>query len=301
MDLFQFMAALGMAGSIGIVLGLLGGGGTMLAVPLLMYVAGLAPGAAVGTALAIVALAGFSAALLHAQKGNVDWPTALIFAPAGMAGAFAGGWSAHFVPDSILTVLLCTGMLVAAASMWRAPPEPARSTRQVRRGMIIVAGALVGAATGLTGLGGGFLIVPALTLATRLPLRRAVGTSLVLVAANAIAGLAGHSGHLNVTLDTGAALGVGSILGALFGARTAFRVNVSRTRRAFAVLLSAAAIMTLQGMGWGWPAPAAAALLMAALALGNALRRRNPESELRAGPSSSQTDTLAGFVLDYQI
>ena len=187
--------ALGSGGIIGLVLGLVGGGGSILAVPLLVYVVGV-PSAhiAIGTAAIAVALnAGFSLAA-HARLGTVKWRCALVFATAGVLGSVLGAELGKAVDGQRLLALFGLAMVAVGLSMLRPSSRPAnenvRLTRASARHLLpplVGLGFGVGALAGFFGIGGGFLIVPALILATGMALPNAIGTSLVAVTAFGLA------------------------------------------------------------------------------------------------------------------
>lgn len=228
---------------IGVSLGLLGGGGSTLAVPLLVLVGGVAPSEAIGMSLAIVAVTSLLAALLHARTGGVAWRTAAAFAPAGAAGALAGAQLTYLVaPDALLAIfgllLLVIGALMLLGTTRRAaqracarPAEPRGLTA------ILAAGAVVGVLTGFLGVGGGFVIVPALLLLCRLDIKQAVGTSLVVIAVNAAAGLLGHLGHDHIDAPLTALFTAFAALGAVGGHALATRARAERLQRGFAGLV----------------------------------------------------------------
>ncbi len=230
---------------VGVSLGLLGGGGSTLAVPLLVYVGGVTPADAIGMSLAIVGVTSLVAALLHARTGGVSWATAGLFAPAGAAGAFAGAQLTWLVAPQVLLalfglLLLAVGTLMLLRTSARAARRAAACAAEPRGpALILAAGASVGVLTGFLGVGGGFVIVPALLFLCRLDMKRAVGTSLVIIAANSAAGLVGHLGHEQV--DAAAtALFVGfATAGAIAGHALAGRIRGDRLQRGFAGLVLA--------------------------------------------------------------
>ena len=150
---------------VGVSLGLLGGGGSILAVPLLVYVAGMDAKEAIATSLLVVGTTSAVALIPHARAGRVRWRTGLLFGAAGMVGAYAGGRVAEFIPGTVLLVAFSLMMLATAVAMIRgrrAPAKPAHTELPV--GRVLLDGVVVGLVTGLVGAGGGFLIVPALVL-----------------------------------------------------------------------------------------------------------------------------------------
>lgn len=182
----------GVSGAVvGGVLGLVGGGGSILAVPLLVYAVGVpSPHVAIGTGAIAVSLSALANIGLHARNGNVRWPCAILFSLAGVSGALAGAHFAKMVDGPRLLVLFGGLMLVVGAAMLQPRKDGAadfvrlsRSTAAHMAPRLTLAGLVVGAMSGFFGIGGGFLIVPALMFTTGMPLTAAIGTSLVAVAA----------------------------------------------------------------------------------------------------------------------
>ncbi|MFF7814090.1 sulfite exporter TauE/SafE family protein [Streptomyces sp. NPDC007945] len=235
---------------VGVALGVLGGGGSILTVPILVHLAGLGPKEAIATSLFVVGVTSLAALVPHARARRVRWRTGLLFGAFSMAGAYGGGRLAEYVPATALVVAFALMTLATAAAMLRAPrtaraPGPAGGGPSVRR--VAGEGVLVGAVTGLVGSGGGFLVVPALALLGGLPMGVAAGTSLLVIAMNSFAGLAGHLS--GVTLDLGLALTVtaAAVLGGLAGARAAARVPRAALRRAFGWFVAATGSFVLAG------------------------------------------------------
>lgn len=191
MDTVTVLAALVSGGVIGLILGLVGGGGSMLAVPLMIYVVGVgSPHAAIGTAAVAVAVNALAGLLGHARAGRVKWRCAGVFAVSGMVGAALGAEFGKAVDGTRLLVLF--GMLmigVGLAMLRKRQTEEAPDVRLTRDSAAVLLPRLVpiglgvGLGAGFFGIGGGFLIVPGLILATAMPLRHAIGTSLVVVSA----------------------------------------------------------------------------------------------------------------------
>ncbi|EFF89658.1 membrane protein [Streptomyces sp. e14] len=164
---------------VGLALGGLGGGGSVLAVPALIYLLGFTPAAAATASLLIVTLTSVTALVGHARDGQVAWRTGLLFAAAGLVPALLAGAAAGHVPQTVLTVAFAVVAAIAALLMLR--PARTEATGAVRPGKAGAAGAGLGAVTGFLGVGGGFLAVPALVGVLNLPMRRAVGTSLLVI------------------------------------------------------------------------------------------------------------------------
>jgi uncharacterized membrane protein YfcA/uncharacterized membrane protein YedE/YeeE len=215
---------------IGLSLGLLGGGGSILTLPILVYAAGLDPKAAIASSQLVVGLASLAAVFTHARAGRVEWRTALIFGSAGMATAYGAGRVAAFIPGTVLLLLFTVVMGVTAVAMLR-PVRPRSAAMSV--GRAVACGAAVGAVTGLIGAGGGFVVVPALVLLGGLSMGSAVGTSLVVIALNQFAGLAGHLGHATLDWALAGQVAAAAVAGSLVGGRLAGRVPPQALRQAF--------------------------------------------------------------------
>lgn len=241
-----FWAALGGL-AIGLALGALGGGGSTLTVPLLLAL-GVEPRPAIALSLAVVGATAGVAAALHARAGNVDGRAAAWLLPSVALGGFAGGRAAAYFSDRVLLTGFTLLMAAAGIAMLRPRAAPAR-TGPPRPLVVSAAGGAIGVVTGLVGVGGGFLFVPALAIAGGLAMRRAVGTSLVAIAANALAALAGHLGHVALPPALVAVLTLAGVTGALLGARLAGRLPERTLRRAFGVLLLVLAVWLLLGLG----------------------------------------------------
>lgn len=224
-----------LAAVIGISLGLLGAGGSILAVPLLVYVAGLPAKEAIATSLLVVGVTSAVAVLPHARAGRVRWRTGLIFGLAGMAGAYAGGRLAEFIPAGILLTAFALMMLATAAAMIRGRRDTENKPvpHQLPALRIIAEGVVVGLVTGLVGAGGGFLVVPALALLGGLPMPVAVGTSLVVIAMKSAAGLAGYLSSVSIHWGLAIAVAAAAVAGSLVGGRLAGRIPEAVLRKSF--------------------------------------------------------------------
>jgi uncharacterized membrane protein YfcA len=240
---------LALAGAIGLSLGFFGGGGSILTVPLLVYVFGLEPKPAIATSLLIVAVASLSGAAQHARAGNLRLRTALVFGAAGMIGAYLGGRVSAWVAGELLLLLFAAVMIGTALAMWRGRREVKPEAAQRAPVKLALQGLVVGSFTGLVGAGGGFLIVPALALWAGLPMPAAVGTSLAIIVANSLAGFAGYASHVSVDPVLVAGVSAVAVVGSVAGSRLARRIDPTALRQGFAafVLLMGAAILVREG------------------------------------------------------
>lgn len=238
---------LAMSMVIGLLLGLLGGGGSILTVPMLVYLLHVDPKRAIVTSFVVVGLSSLLALIPHARRGSVCWKSGLLFGVTGMAGAFGGGRLAgHFSADVLMAlfggICLLTGLFMMRSR--RSEAEPGTANRplsvcplQVPYVRVLFDGFFVGALTGMVGVGGGFLIVPALTLLVGFPMKGAVGTSLLVIAMNALAGLLGYSQHIDLDLELTAIVAGGTILGSGIGASLSAYVKPALLRRVFGVMV----------------------------------------------------------------
>ncbi|MEH0973655.1 sulfite exporter TauE/SafE family protein [Micromonospora sp. CPCC 205546] len=232
---------------IGVSLGLLGGGGSILAVPLLVYVADLPAREAIATSLLVVGVTSAVGALPHARAGRVRWRTGLLFGAAGMAGAYGGGRLAAYVPAAVLLTGFALMMLATATAMIRGRRNDADGSARPELPVlrVLLDGAVVGLVTGLVGAGGGFLVVPALALLGGLPMPVAVGTSLVVIAMKSFAGLAGYLSTVDIDWGLAAAVTGAAVLGSLAGGRLAGQVPEAVLRGAFGWFVAAMGVFVL--------------------------------------------------------
>ncbi len=220
---------------IGVSLGMIGGGGSILTVPVLVYLFGISPGLAISYSLFVVGSTSLIGSLNNYRKGLVDFKTALLFGISSVITVFVtrkliiprisdqiqlGNYS---IPFSVVTmVLFAVLMLLASVKMIRAKPIKEENT-QTQKSIIILLlyGIGIGLITGFLGAGGGFLLIPALVLILKLPMKRAIGTSLLIIALNSSVGFIADTGHYKIDwnfLLTISAIAIGGVLlGGLLG------------------------------------------------------------------------------------
>jgi uncharacterized membrane protein YfcA len=228
--------------AIGLSLGLLGSGGSILTVPVLHYLVGQPEKLAIGGSLLVVGLIAAAASIPYARSRQVDWNNVLWFGVPGMAGAWAGATLARWVPGPVQLALFAGVMLLAAWRMLHGGVVERAAGREPHRAAVVAGGVGVGALSGLVGVGGGFLIVPALVLLAGVPMASAVGTSLAVISLNSFTGFAKYQGLLedqSLALDwrvllTVAAVGV---VGSYAGNRLGRRLPQATLRRLFGVFL----------------------------------------------------------------
>jgi uncharacterized membrane protein YfcA len=265
---------------IGLSLGALGGGGSILAVPALVYGAGQDPKAATATSLLLVGVASVVGMQSHRRAGRVRMSTGVIFGLVGVGGSALGTILNRHIDPDLLLVGFAVLVLVAAYRMLTACPtctkvgeerelEAAEAEEPVGGGratatltvrgtkidlrtvlLVALAGTGVGFLTGLFGVGGGFVIVPALALALKLPMPEAIGTSLLVITINSAVALAMRLGTATVEWDVAVPFVVTAIIGVVTGGRLADKLDPERSLRYFAALLVAVALYTGTQAGW---------------------------------------------------
>lgn len=234
---------------IGVSLGLLGGGGSILTVPILTYVAGLPAREAIAASLFVVGTTSIVSVVSHARRARVKWRTGLVFGGASMAGAFGGGLLGGHVPGTLLMIAFALMMVATAAAMIRGRKDSvaagADEATRLPVVKVVIEGLVVGLVTGLVGAGGGFLVVPALVLLGGLSMPAAVGTSLVVISMKSFAGLGGYL--TSVQLDWGLVAGVtaAAIAGSLIGAKLTGIIPENALREGFGFFVLAMGVFVL--------------------------------------------------------
>jgi uncharacterized membrane protein YfcA len=230
---------------IGLTLGMVGGGGSILTVPILVYAIGQPVQQATTTALAIVGMNALVGMVGHARAHRVNLRTGVLFGLAGIGGAFVGSWYNARVPGRALLIAFALIMLVAAVAMLRrrlpAASDMASAAQPIAWGKVLVSGTAIGLMTGFFGVGGGFVIVPALVLVLGLPMRTAVGTSLLIIAMNALWSVLAHLRFGGMDFGVVALFVLGGVAGALAGVHVAGHVPQRRLTQGFAVLITVVA------------------------------------------------------------
>jgi len=232
---------------IGVTLGLLGGGGAILSVPILVYILGVPVKSAVPTSLVVVGLTSLVGVVSHYRAGNLNARAALMFAPSAAVGSLVGSRLALLMDSRLQLAIFAVVLLVASVRMFQsvsveqaAGPAPSRPLP-----FLMTIGAGVGLLTGLVGVGGGFLYVPALTLLAGLDMKHAVGTSLALITVSCAAGLAGYLGQVHLDWVLIAIFTALAFIGVIVGSKLAERLDATRLRKAFAVLMLVMGVLVL--------------------------------------------------------
>lgn len=239
--------------AIGVSLGLLGGGGSILAVPALVYGLGQPVRDAVPTSLLVVGSSAFAGALSQLRADRVPWLSASLFGAAGIAGSFGGAWMNHQLDQTVVLVGFAVVMLVAAAAMLR--KRRSNDSREMEKScenawrerpvMVIAVGLGVGVMTGLFGVGGGFIVVPAWTLVMGCPVRVSVGASLFVIALNSISAFVFHLGLGSIDLGIAVPFALAGVAGAVMGQRFSDRLPGEKLSRWFAYLVIGVALFVL--------------------------------------------------------
>lgn len=249
---------------VGLALGMLGGGGAILTLPMLVYVLHVEAKTAIATSLFVVGSTSLVGTTFHARAGNVRWRVGAIFGAAAMAGAFAGGHLAHFVPGAALLVAFGAMMIVTATAMLRGRSSKAGGGK-VALGRALALGACVGVLSGLVGAGGGFLIVPALTLFAGLGIVEAIGTSLFVITLQSFAGFAGHIAHVELDWRLAVVVSAAAVAGSVAGVYIGRKISPEGLRRAFAWFVVAMGLFMIAKQAPVAISAAVAALTFAAL------------------------------------
>ncbi|EKU99035.1 putative permease [Leptolyngbya sp. PCC 7375] len=245
---------------IGLSLGLIGGGGSILAVPILVYVMGLGSKGAIAMSLVIVGTVSLMGAIPHWRQGNVNLKIAVIFTPAAMLGAYIGARMASlpFVTGSFQ--LICFGVVMVIASTLMIRQSHSKSAL-AHAGMAIdnaiekdhghhwllipVEGIGVGVLTGFVGVGGGFMIIPALVLLGSMPMKEAIGTSLLIIAANSATGFLGYLNQVSVDWALVSSFTLAAGIGTVAGSYLTQFINARQLQKGFGYFVLAVAIFVL--------------------------------------------------------
>jgi len=230
---------------VGLLLGLVGGGGGIVTVPALVYGGGLDPKQAVATSLAVVGLIAAVAAVMEFRAGRVKWQDALPFAVAGIIGTFFGAKVVSgLLSSSVQMLIFATIMVAAGLSMLRSALKEGRGqkgsvTTPTRRNaaLLMVSGLGVGIVSGVVGIGGGFMIVPALVLFAGFDAKRAVPTSLAIIAVNSVGGVAGYFGKGLIVPDAFYLFSAVGMVGMVLGGQVRAKLPARVIKLVFAGLL----------------------------------------------------------------
>ncbi|MDP3481775.1 MAG: sulfite exporter TauE/SafE family protein [Sulfuricella sp.] len=234
----------------GIVLGLFGSGGSIIAMPALMYLLNVEAKSAIAMSMGIVAVTATISGWDNWRRGNVDLKVAAMFGLFGVIGTYGGARLGVYTPVQVQLTLFALVMYAAAWKMLQSKKQPVSQLAtaggtplsedeaiSAHMGHIAAHGVGVGVLTGLVGVGGGFLIVPALVLLSGIPMKIAIGTSLVIVAAKSYSGFAGYVAAVPVDWSTMASFTAVTVAGSFVGTRVAHRFSQETLKRSFGVFL----------------------------------------------------------------
>lgn len=252
---------------VGFSLGLIGGGGSILAIPLLLYFVGLANGIppnsseysyithlTLGTTALAVGLNAYINSYMHWRKGNVRVLEGVIFTIPGVLGDILGAYISHLMSGALILFLFGFLMIAVAIRMWKTKCSPKTYTTQngkiglaqrVKLNRVVPAGFLVGFASGYFGIGGGFLVVPGLLFSTGVDMLRAVGTSLISVGTFGVTAAATYAFYGDINILISVLYLIGGILGGYAGSSIASRMSRQTLRRVFAIIIILVAIYTM--------------------------------------------------------
>jgi hypothetical protein len=231
---------------IGLSLGLLGGGGSLLTVPALVYLVGQTPQAAVTTSLAIVGANSVVGAMFHSSHGKLDGKVALVFGSAGMFVSYLSANISRQISPELLMVYFALLMLgIGLMLLFRRAGEEATAYQAKPLWLVVASGAGVGLLTGILGVGGGFLVVPALIMLVGLPVQIVVGTSLLIIAMNSIAGFLGHLSNDSLDWMVTFVFTSAGLVGTFIGMRLSRFLSPSKLQKTFAVFVIILAIFLL--------------------------------------------------------
>ena len=222
---------------IGLSLGLLGGGGSILTVPILVYILNMDPKVSIALSLAIVGITSLFGVSNHYRNGNVNFKIALIFAPVAMLGTFFGAKLSQLISGQTQLVLFAIIMLLASIFMLKGRKETEEKNVNLNFFLVSIVAICVGVLTGIVGVGGGFLIVPALVLLTGISMKAAVGTSLLIISLNSLSGFLGYLNLIEIPWVFLIKFSSFSVLGVFIGASLVKFVSQSALKRAFAIFL----------------------------------------------------------------
>jgi uncharacterized membrane protein YfcA len=242
MDL-QIIIGLLLSGAIGLSLGLIGGGGSIITVPVLVYIMRVEPHEAVGMSLAVVGATSLIGAALHHRQGRVEPRVGTLFGLSGVVGAYFGSRLTYLLSPAALLLSFAGLMLLIAGLMLikrRDNPEQSPKARSTVKAM--AAGLFVGVLTGFLGVGGGFLVVPALLVFGGLTMKEAIGTSLLVIAMNCASGLLGHLSYGGFDVGLSALVTAFAATGTLVGTLVSHRISPAQLRNTFALFVIVVAL-----------------------------------------------------------
>jgi uncharacterized membrane protein YfcA len=244
----SFMISILMGSCVGVLLGFFGSGGSVLAVPIFVYVLGLPPKEAIVSSLIVVGFSSIVGTIQKIKQNQVCFRIATLFGLSGVAGSFLGARISSFLSGNLQLVIFAILMMASAVSMLRSKNTDERigpDACLMARSLALGLGLVVGFLTGIVGIGGGFLIVPVLSFLGGLNIRMAMGTSLLIVSLNAIAGSLGYLGRVEINWPLLLVFVLASSLASLLGVRLSAKANSQKMQKAFAVFVLLMGILML--------------------------------------------------------
>jgi hypothetical protein len=220
----------------GLILGLLGGGGSILTVPILVYALGVEAHAAISLSLILVGSTALVGAFLHQEAARVAWKDGLLFVCFGLPFNFLGASLSRHVSSKLLLLLFGVLMGIAGSAMLYKRSEP-KSTDKLNIWPVVAAGAVVGFLAGFLGVGGGFMVVPSLVLFLRIPIKSATGTSLLVIALNSALALIGHRHTLKVDWLLLFEFVIPALLTTYLGVKLTEHLSAHQLRRVFGIFV----------------------------------------------------------------
>lgn len=220
-------------------LGLMGGGGSILTVPVLVYALDMGAKDSIALSLAIVGITSLVGSVSHFRAKNINIKVALIFGPVAMAGTFLGAKLSVFLSGAMQLIIFAVVMLVAAYFMFKGKKaiEDDHTDKPLNYPLIVAEGVFVGILTGIVGVGGGFMIVPALVLLAHIPMKQAVGTSLLIIALKSFAGFLGYMDKIEVDWAFLGQFSIFTIIGILVGSYFVKYISQQKLKKMFAIFL----------------------------------------------------------------
>ena len=220
-------------------LGLMGGGGSILTVPVLVYALGMEAKESIALSLAIVGATSLIGSASHFKAGNINVKVALIFGPVAMAGTFLGAKLSVFLSGATQLIIFAIVMLIAALFMFKGKKEVEEQNKDkpLNYPLIIAEGMFVGILTGIVGVGGGFMIVPALVLLAHIPMKEAIGTSLLIISLKSFAGFLGYLDKVTVDWAFLGQFTIFTAIGILLGSYFVKYISQQKLKKMFAIFL----------------------------------------------------------------
>ena len=222
---------------IGLTLGLLGGGGSILTVPVLVYILEIDPKTSIALSLGIVGITSFVGSFKHFRDNNIQFKTALLFSPFAMIGSFLGAKLSFYLNPNIQLLLFSIIMILASIFMLKKKNDSTQKSKDTSKALLIFIAIIVGIITGIVGVGGGFLIVPALTILGDVSIKKSIGTSLVIIFLNSIAGFLGYYYQVVIDWEFLVSFSSFSIAGVLIGSHFMKYIPKDTLKKVFAYFL----------------------------------------------------------------